>query len=135
MRWSACDNPKMSEWRYFIETKASRSDPGNPREFLMRLRSGEPYILAEARHFDGTWHRDDRLFQQIMLGKDHDYVEVDEARFTEALAKLGPTGNQSFGRPSEEELARLTSTEKRIADVWKSVPIPPGAADISFPEP
>ena len=120
----------MSGWRYFIENTTVRGGPGFVS--LMRVRPDEPLLCAERLAADGRWHRHDQLFKQLMLGSDSDYLEVDEQRFTEALAGRIVT-DESVGRPSAEEMARLQALEDDIAARWNGVAIPPGAMDLTGP--
>lgn len=119
----------MTAWRYFVQTRAGRTSDAVARTFV-RLRAEEPLVCAEALRGDGTWHRDDRLFRERMLGADYDFIEVDEAEFKNALGDRVTT-DDSFDRPSAEELARLSGMEGAIAAVWKTVPVPPGASDLT----
>jgi hypothetical protein len=118
-------------WRYFEETWSGRG-----LDFV-RLRRGEPLLLAEELRRDGRWHRDDRLFQEKMLGKDYTFVEVDEARVREGWMarplRDGPLTDESADRPDPDEIARLTGVEERIAGIWRAVPTPPGATGIPDP--
>jgi len=120
----------MTAWRYFVQTRFGRTPTAVSRSY-MRLRSAEPLLCAEILLGDGTWHRDDRLFRERMLGDDYDFIEVDHPQFIEALGDRTITSDESFDRPSAEELARLTGMESSIAAVWKTVPVPPGAETLT----
>ncbi len=121
----------MTRWRYFLEVDSWPRDKP-PRESLMRLRSNEPLLCAERLLGDGKWHRDDQLFKQMMMGSSSYYEEVDEQRFAEALAKLPGVSNKSVERPSRRELKHFASMEARLVERWRAVPVPPGAADLTF---
>jgi len=120
----------MTAWRFFVQTRYGRTPAAVSRSF-MRLRSDEPLLCAEILRGDGTWHRDDRLFRERMLGADYDFIEVAPAQFIEALGDRTITSDESFDRPSAEELARLIGMEGSISAVWKTVAGPPGAETLT----
>jgi len=66
-----------------------------------------------------------------MLGADYDFIEVAPAQFIEALGDRTITSDESFDRPSAEELARLIGMEGSISAVWKTVAGPPGAETLT----
>ncbi len=66
------------------------------------------------------------------MGSSSYYSEVDEARFAEALAKRPGVSNESVDRPSRRELKRFASMEAVFVKMWSAVPVPPGAAELTF---
>ena len=121
----------MVAWRYFIQTRTGRARETISRTF-MRLRPDEPLLFAEVLRGDGTWHRDDRLFRERMLGADYDFIEVARKQFFDALGDRTIASDESFDRPTVDEFARLSGLETAIGSAWRAVPVPPGAETLTL---
>jgi hypothetical protein len=126
----------VPDWQYYLSGESPEAaDEG--RCGLTRTPVGGPASLAEMVTPAGGWLPDDGLWKNLYQGDDDPYVPIESDRAEQLMARwveIGrlakvPSGESTF---SAEEQARLIEADRRAAQLWRDVPIPPGAADITF---